>query len=219
MTTRDAIPLPPKDAEVHTMSCQYCIVGCGYKSYVWSASGPNGTPDAAGNALGADYPVAPLSGQWIAPSMFNVIRRADGKDYNVAIVPDKDCVVNKGNHSPARRLQRPGHLVTLRSDLRPVAVPDGEGGRRPAADLLGRRHRDHGRDDRPTPRSSTAARPWPSASTPISSMRTPSRSRSSTSATSAPPTAPSITAPRWAARRRRSPISVWRPGARPTRTA
>lgn len=100
MTIRNIIPLPPKDAEVHTMSCQYCIVGCGYKSYVWSASGPNGTPDAAGNALGADYPVAPLSGQWIAPSMFNVIRRADGKDYNVAIVPDKDCVVNKGNHSP-----------------------------------------------------------------------------------------------------------------------
>jgi arsenite oxidase large subunit len=100
MTTRDFIPLPPKNAEVHTMSCQYCIVGCGYKSYVWSASGPNGTPDAAGNALGADYPVAPLSGQWIAPSMFNVIRRADGKDYNVAIVPDKDCVVNHGNHSP-----------------------------------------------------------------------------------------------------------------------
>ncbi len=100
MTTRDVIPLPPKNAEVHTMSCQYCIVGCGYKSYVWSASGPNGTPDAAGNALGADYPVAPLSGQWIAPSMFNVIRRADGKDYNVAIVPDKDCVVNNGNHSP-----------------------------------------------------------------------------------------------------------------------
>lgn len=100
MTTRDVIPLPPKDAEVHTMSCQYCIVGCGYKSYVWPASGPNGTPDAAGNALNADYPVAPLSGQWIAPSMFNVIRRADGKDYNVAIVPDRDCVVNKGNHSP-----------------------------------------------------------------------------------------------------------------------
>ena len=100
MANRTIIPLPPVDAEVKTMSCQYCIVGCGYKSYVWPTSGPNGTPDAAGNALGADYPVAPLSGQWIAPSMFNVIRRADGNDYNVAIVPDRDCVVNKGNHSP-----------------------------------------------------------------------------------------------------------------------
>jgi arsenite oxidase large subunit len=100
MTTRDSIPLPPVNAEVKTMSCQYCIVGCGYKSYVWPVSGPNGTPDAAGNALAADYPVGPLSGQWIAPSMFNVIRRADGKDYNVAIVPDRECVVNHGNHSP-----------------------------------------------------------------------------------------------------------------------
>ena len=100
MATRDFIPLPPADAEVKTMSCQYCIVGCGYKSYVWPTSGPDGTPDAAGNALGADYPVGPLSGQWIAPSMYNVIRRADGKDYHVAIVPDRECVVNKGNHSP-----------------------------------------------------------------------------------------------------------------------
>jgi arsenite oxidase large subunit len=100
MANRDSIPLPPTTAEVKTMSCQYCIVGCGYKSYVWPTSGPDGTPDAAGNALGADYPTGPLSGQWIAPSMYNVIRRADGLDYNVAIVPDKDCVVNKGNHSP-----------------------------------------------------------------------------------------------------------------------
>ena len=40
------------------------------------------------------------SGQWIAPSMFNIIRRADGKDYNVALVPDRACVVNRGDHSP-----------------------------------------------------------------------------------------------------------------------
>ncbi len=100
MTPRESIPLPPVDAEVKTMSCQYCIVGCGYKSYVWPTAGKNGTPDAAGNALGADYPTGPLSGQWIAPSMYTVIRRNDGRDYNVAIVPDRACVVNKGNHSP-----------------------------------------------------------------------------------------------------------------------
>ena len=148
MANRDVIPLPPTTAEVKTMSCQYCIVGCGYKSYVWPTSGPDGTPDAAGNALGADYPVAPLSGQWIAPSMYNVIRRADGKDYNVAIVPDKDVRGQQRQPLASGRLQRPGHLVTLWPDLRPVAVPDGEGGRRPAADLLGRGDRDHGRDDR-----------------------------------------------------------------------
>src|SRR5918999_1064072 len=96
----DSVPLPPPDADVRTMSCQYCIVGCGYKSYVWPTAAPDGTPDAAGNALGADYPVGPLSGQWISPSMYNVIRKADGKDYHVAIVPDRECVVNRGDHSP-----------------------------------------------------------------------------------------------------------------------
>ena len=59
MANRDVIPLPPKNAEVKTMSCQYCIVGCGYKSYVWPTASPSGTPDAAGNALGADYPTGP----------------------------------------------------------------------------------------------------------------------------------------------------------------
>jgi arsenite oxidase large subunit len=96
----DSVPLPPTSADVKTMSCQYCIVGCGYKSYVWPTSAPSGTPTRDGNALGADYPVGPLSGQWIAPSMYNVIRKADGKDYHVVIVPDRECVVNRGNHSP-----------------------------------------------------------------------------------------------------------------------
>ena len=97
---RDAIPLPPPSAEIKTMACQYCVVGCGYKSYVWPTSDPDGTPEAAGNALGADYPVGPASGQWIAPGMYNVIRRNDGRDYHVVLLPDRDCVVNGGNYSP-----------------------------------------------------------------------------------------------------------------------
>ncbi|MGI9253825.1 MAG: hypothetical protein ACR2J8_08760, partial [Thermomicrobiales bacterium] len=96
----DPVPLPPVDAEVHTMSCQYCVVGCGYKSYVWPTTAKNGTPDAEGNALGATYPVGALSGQWIAPAMHNVIKRADGADYNVVLVPDRECVVNHGDYSP-----------------------------------------------------------------------------------------------------------------------
>jgi arsenite oxidase large subunit len=31
--------------------------------------------------------------------MHNVIRKNDGQDYNVLIVPDSECVVNRGNHS------------------------------------------------------------------------------------------------------------------------
>jgi arsenite oxidase large subunit len=98
--SRDSVPLPPPSAEVKTMSCQYCIVGCGYKSYVWPVTDREGSPDAAGNALGADFPVGVASGNWIAPGMHNVIRRADNKDYNVVILPDRECVVNAGNYSP-----------------------------------------------------------------------------------------------------------------------
>ena len=49
--------------------------------------------------------------------MFNVIRRADGKDYNVAIVPGQRLRGEQGQPLASRRLQRPGHLVTLRPDL------------------------------------------------------------------------------------------------------
>lgn len=100
LRTADSVPLPPPSAEVRTMSCQYCIVGCGYKSYVWPTSEPEGTADAAGNALGADFPVAPLSGNWISPNFHNIIRKKDGRDYHVTIIPDRECVVNNGDHSP-----------------------------------------------------------------------------------------------------------------------
>ena len=29
------VPLPPANAKVVTTACDYCIVGCGYKAYVW----------------------------------------------------------------------------------------------------------------------------------------------------------------------------------------
>lgn len=97
--SKNRVPLPPKSAEVHTMSCQYCIVGCGYKAYVWPVETPEGGPKASENALGADFPVGAMTGQWVSPGFHTVTRRKDGRDYNVVIIPDKDCVVNQGNHS------------------------------------------------------------------------------------------------------------------------
>lgn len=29
------VELPPPDAEVYNLTCQYCMVQCGYKAYVW----------------------------------------------------------------------------------------------------------------------------------------------------------------------------------------
>jgi arsenite oxidase large subunit len=83
------LPVPPKSAKVHTSACQYCNVGCGYKIYTWPvADTPRATPP----------PQGPL-GDWVSPT-FVTRARVDGRDSYVAVVPDKDCIVNKGDHSP-----------------------------------------------------------------------------------------------------------------------
>jgi arsenite oxidase large subunit len=90
---QDELPVPPANATVHTSACQFCNVGCGYKIYTWPVSA---TPQSAG-ARGP-YP-KPLLGDWISPAM--VTRTVvDGKDSYVVVLPDKDCVVNRGDHSP-----------------------------------------------------------------------------------------------------------------------
>ncbi len=90
---QDELPVPPANATVHTSACQFCNVGCGYKIYTWPVSA---TPESAG-ARGP-YP-KPLLGDWISPAM--VTRTVvDGKDSYVVVLPDKDCVVNRGDHSP-----------------------------------------------------------------------------------------------------------------------
>ncbi len=94
-----SVPIPPKGAEVFTSACQHCIVGCGYKIYKWPVNVASGGPKAAENALGVDFPVGAMSGGWISPSFHTVTREKDGRDYNVVVIPDKDCVVNRGSHS------------------------------------------------------------------------------------------------------------------------
>jgi len=89
----DRLPIPPKDAKVHNVTCHYCIVGCGYKAYTWDRN-KQGTP--TDNALGIDLSEQQgADGTWIAPSMYNVVKQ-NGKDMHLAVVPDHDCVVNSG---------------------------------------------------------------------------------------------------------------------------
>ena len=96
---RDQVPLPPKDAAVFTTACDYCVAACGYKVYRWPA-GTQGGRAAGENALGVDFPVAPLSGSWISPNMHNVVT-ANGRKQNVIVLPDPDSkAVNiGGDHS------------------------------------------------------------------------------------------------------------------------
>ena len=89
----DRLPIPPKDAKVHNVTCHYCIVGCGYKAYTWPRN-KQGTLKE--NALGIDLgEQQPADGAWIAPSMYNVVRQ-NGKDVHLVVAPDHDCVVNSG---------------------------------------------------------------------------------------------------------------------------
>ncbi len=96
---QDQVPLPPADAKVYTTACDYCIVACGYKAYVWP-EGKQGGPKAAENAFGIDYPAPALSGRWPSPNQHSFCM-VDGKKHHLAVVPDGDAtVVNRGgNHS------------------------------------------------------------------------------------------------------------------------
>lgn len=92
----DRLPIPPKDAKVHNVTCHYCIVGCGYKAYSWPVSKQGGVQPGQ-NAFNADLSKQqdPDTGAWFAPSMYNIVKQ-NGQDVNIVIKPDKDCVVNSG---------------------------------------------------------------------------------------------------------------------------
>lgn len=92
----DRLPLPPVSARKTNMTCHFCIVGCGYQVYKWPERTEGGrSPDQ--NALGIDFTnqVSPLQ-LTMTPAMHNLITDADGRSYNIMILPDRHCVVNQG---------------------------------------------------------------------------------------------------------------------------
>lgn len=93
---KDRIPLPPIDAKKTNMTCHFCIVGCGYHAYKWPANKEGGrSPEQ--NALNVDFTrqVPPMQ-ITMTPAMVNRIKDNDGSEYNIMIIPDKECQVNKG---------------------------------------------------------------------------------------------------------------------------
>jgi len=96
-----SVPLPPVDAEVSVICCEYCPVACGYKVYKWP-EGTEGGRAANENALGVDFPTATLSGSWVSQNMHTMID-IDGQATNVIILPDPDSeVVNVGGTHSVR---------------------------------------------------------------------------------------------------------------------
>lgn len=130
----DHAPLPPKNAEVLTTACDYCIVACGYKIYRWPTHHANGGPKASQNAFGVDFPTRALQA-WVAPTQHNVVMHK-GRPHRIVIVPDKDtnhvnlkgdssirggCIAQKvyNPDKPTRdRLKDP--LVRIHGILQPV---------------------------------------------------------------------------------------------------
>ncbi len=99
MITKDAVPLPPKNADVLTTACAYCTIACGYKVYRWPV-GAEGGQTAEQNALGYDMGHADANGAWISPNQHQV-GFYQGRPHHFAVLPDRDAtVVNPdGNHS------------------------------------------------------------------------------------------------------------------------
>ncbi len=134
----DSVPLPPPDAVSVSTACDYCIVGCGYRVWVWP-EGTQGGPAAAENALGVDYPVDEASGRWISPNQHGHCM-VDGRRHHLVVLPDPDAtVVNPGGNHSIRggclaqkpwdpegatqdRLTRP--LLRVHGKLRPISWDD-----------------------------------------------------------------------------------------------
>ncbi len=92
----DKVPLPPKNAEVLTTCCDYCVMACGLKVYRWPANGPDGGPKKSQNALNRNYPLRPGQGGWVGPNQFTQATYK-GRLHNIAVVADhKARVVNVG---------------------------------------------------------------------------------------------------------------------------
>jgi arsenite oxidase large subunit len=92
---QDRLPVPPENAKRYTTACQFCNVGCGYIVYTWPV---DDTPEEGAGLVDGNLPKKAL-GDWVSPS-FLTRRDINGVDSYIAVVPDKDCVVNKGDHSP-----------------------------------------------------------------------------------------------------------------------
>ncbi len=97
LTLTDRLPIPALNAEVKNVTCEFCIVGCGYKSYKW----PFGTEGTLkNNAFGIDLSNQQGTyGQWCSERMYNTITDKNGKKYNLMVIPDQNCVVNTGQNS------------------------------------------------------------------------------------------------------------------------
>ena len=92
----DRLPIPPKGAQVHNVTCDFCIVGCGYHAFSWPVDRQGGAQPGE-NAFNADLSKqqGAMATAWFSPSMYNIVKQ-NGRDVNLVIMPDPNCSVNSG---------------------------------------------------------------------------------------------------------------------------
>jgi arsenite oxidase large subunit len=92
----ERLPIVPKDAKRHNVTCHYCIVGCGYHAYTWPMNRQGGMA-ADQNVFGTDLSKQQPAetANWYAPSMYNIVKQ-NGEDVHLVVKPDEHCVVNSG---------------------------------------------------------------------------------------------------------------------------
>ena len=92
----DRLPIIPADAKEFNVTCQFCIVGCGYKAYTWDVNAQGGTAPNQ-NKFGVDLSKQQdaMTPNWYSPSMYNIVKQ-NGQDVHIVIKPDPACVVNSG---------------------------------------------------------------------------------------------------------------------------
>ena len=80
------VRFPPNDSETtsFTTACNYCVVGCGYRAYVWDAARGSQVPSER---------VPHMSSSWTGNVSLH------GTEQVAAVVPDLACPVNRGNYS------------------------------------------------------------------------------------------------------------------------
>ena len=119
----DRLPIIPADATEHNAVCHYCIVGCGYKAYTWPMNKQGGTAPNQ-NKFGVDLSQQQFqdSEAWYAPSMYNVVKQ-DGRDVQLVIKPDTDCVVNSGLGS-VRGARMAEHTPSTSTGTQPQRLTD-----------------------------------------------------------------------------------------------
>ena len=65
----DRLPIIPADAKEHNVTCQFCIVGCGYKAYSWGMNDQGGVQLQATTSSASTWRSSktPMTPNWYSP--------------------------------------------------------------------------------------------------------------------------------------------------------